>query len=95
MSPKKVQKRPGRKPGVVKRADLDDRLKKLDEQWGSAIFDARVDQEITQAELAEMIGITPQHLSRIEWGCHHVMDKTKLQIAEALGVNPDEMFSLA
>lgn len=51
--------------------------------------------EMTQAELAEMVGVTRQTINAIERGKYAPSLDVAFLIAEALGVPLDEVFSLA
>ena len=58
---------------------------------GNRIQKLRMKQHLTQAALAEMIGTTQKHLSRIEAGYHHCKLDTAYAIAVALHVPLDAL----
>ena len=46
---------------------------------------------LTQRELAELVGVTQGTINRIERGVHRPRLGTVRKLAEALGVDPDEL----
>lgn len=61
-------------------------------QIGLNIMYYRKQQGLTQEQLAEMVGITQQHLQRVETA-HSVPSLSKLlDIADALGVPVQKLF---
>ena len=48
---------------------------------------------LTQRELAERVGMTPGSINRIERGVHRPRLGTVRKLAEALGVDPDELIA--
>lgn len=59
----------------------------------AAIRDARVDADLTQAQLAKLIGGDQSHLSLIE-GSQRRLDIVEfIQVAKALGRDPVEFFA--
>ncbi len=58
---------------------------------GAKVRRLREEKALTQAELAEMAGITAIHLGRLERGESYPRPRTRRRIAEALGVDPKEL----
>ena len=58
---------------------------------GAKVRRLREEQALTQAELADMAGITAIHLGRIERGMSFPHPRTRRRIGEALGVNPKDL----
>ena len=58
-------------------------------KMGQRIQYYRQKANLTQEKLAERIGITPNHLSRIEAGCHNPYFETIMLAAKALDVSID------
>ena len=57
---------------------------------GKRIKIARIKAELTQEKVAEMVGISPQHLSNIETGSTHVSLTVIVTLANVLGVTTDD-----
>lgn len=53
---------------------------------------SRVEKNLTQAELAEAVGVTRQTISLIEAGRYNPTLRLCLQIARALGKTLDQLF---
>ncbi len=53
---------------------------------------ARVEKNLTQAELADMVGVTRQTIGLIEAGKYNPTIKLCLRIAEVTGKNLDQLF---
>ena len=62
---------------------------------GARIKAARERVHLTQEQLAEIIDISPTHMSVIERGVKGMRLSTFLKIANALNVSTDELFGLA
>lgn len=60
---------------------------------GENIRRARVAKGITQAELAQKLGVIQQQVSRWEAGSASHTVETLIAVAEALGVNPKDLLS--
>ena len=58
---------------------------------GEALKKARTDAEITQAELATRLGVTPQPVSQYERGIKNPKIETLRKFADALGVSIDSL----
>lgn len=59
---------------------------------GKRIQKARKKQQLTQEQLAEMIGVKSAHISNIESGKKPFSFKTFVRLYTALKVNPDSLF---
>ncbi len=57
---------------------------------GKRIKIVRIKAELIQEKVAEMAGISPQHLSNIENGSTHVSLSVIVSLANVLGVTTDE-----
>jgi len=57
------------------------------------IRDLRTERELTQAELAATLGVTRQTVIAVEQGRYSPSLEMAFQIARALGVRLDEVFS--
>lgn len=62
-------------------------------QIGSRIQSYRLQREMTQEELAELIGTNQKHLSRIEAGYHRSSFDTIVAITKALGIPGDALIA--
>lgn len=58
-------------------------------QLGKRIKNCRSQKKLTQAYVAEVVGITPQHLSHIETGKHKPSLESIVNIANCLNVSVD------
>lgn len=58
---------------------------------GRRIKNARVNAQVTQEELAEVVGCTPQHISAIERGAKTPRLDTFITIANTLHVSADAL----
>ena len=63
----------------------------LKETIGRRIAKARKDAKLTQAELAEMIGISEKYLSRVECGKQLPSIVIVMKICEVLYISADEL----
>lgn len=61
-------------------------------EWGRRIRAARIQRGLTVFHLAQLAGIDPGGVSRIERGTQGVGDDMKIQFARALGVRVAEIF---
>lgn len=64
----------------------------LKKELGKKIQKLRKSSKITQEKLAEIIGIDPKNVSRIENGNTYPSSETLMAIANALNVNVYELF---
>ena len=60
---------------------------------GSRIQDYRIKNNLTQTELADIIGTNQKHLSRIEGGYHRSSFDTIVAIARALHISVDALIA--
>lgn len=58
---------------------------------GKRIKIARIQAELTQEKLSEMVGISPTHLSNIETGTTRVSLNAIVSIANALNITSDDL----
>ena len=61
-------------------------------QFSNRVKLARVEKNLTQAELADMVGVTRQTIGLIEAGKYNPTIKLCLRIAEVTGKNLDQLF---
>jgi transcriptional regulator with XRE-family HTH domain len=59
---------------------------------GSAIKAARMENKVTQEQLAEMIGIAPSHVKQIEAGNRSPSVEVLFKLAQTLNFSVDEAF---
>ena len=52
----------------------------------------RIEADFSQARLAEIVGITVQHLQRLEYGKNKPRHETAQNLAKALGVPAETLF---
>ena len=64
----------------------------LKQDLGQRIRKLRKDKKITQEQLAEMVGIDPKNISRIEKGNNYPTAENLTSIAKALNVDIYELF---
>lgn len=62
-------------------------------RWGEAVLRARKNRWMSQAELADQVGMKQQTISKIECGAVVPSDRTKVRIAHAIGMHPGHLFS--
>ena len=60
---------------------------------GKRVKLARIDRELTQEHLAEMVGLSPTHISNIESGTAKASLPSLVNIANALSVGVDDLLS--
>ena len=58
---------------------------------GKRIKIARIQMDLTQESLSEIVGISPTHMSNIETGTTRVSLQTIVRIANALSVSTDDL----
>lgn len=66
----------------------------IEERLGQKIARLRKAAGYTQAQLAERVGLQPEHISRIETGRRGVSIEAIANIAQALGIEIHELFRL-
>lgn len=59
---------------------------------GAAVKAARIDNKITQEQLAEMIGIAPSHVKQIEAGKRNPSIEVLYKLALTLNFSVDDVF---
>lgn len=59
---------------------------------GSRLAALRLEANLTQQELADVVGTTQATISRIEGGKQGMTEMLKVKIAAALGMGPDEVW---
>lgn len=64
----------------------------LQEKVGKRIKEIRVEKKITQQELADLCGIEPSNMSRLEAGRANATLSTIEIVSKNLGVEPFELF---
>ena len=62
------------------------------EDMGNSISKLRKEKEMTQSELAELIGVTQETISKLENGKRNLDINTAQKIAIAFEVSLDELF---
>lgn len=61
--------------------------------WGRRIRRIRRESELTMTSVAEAAGITRRYLDALERGMYSPSVGVQLRVAEALGVEPNAIFS--
>lgn len=64
----------------------------MDRIFGSILKDYRVKYKITQAELAEKLGISVKYVSRVETGTGGISKETLAKYMNILGISPNKMY---
>jgi putative transcriptional regulator len=64
----------------------------LAERLRNRIKDARADLDLTQAELAERVGVTRKTVNTVENGVFTPSATLAIKLAEALGVTVEQLF---
>jgi transcriptional regulator with XRE-family HTH domain len=65
----------------------------LGEFWGKRLFDRRVELGLSQHQVAEVADLAQQSIARFESGQQIPLDRTKVELARALGTTPTELFT--
>lgn len=60
---------------------------------GQRIKLRRKEQKLTQAEFAEKLGVSPNHVSAIECGTQHLSFELFVSISSTLHINPDYLIN--
>ncbi len=60
--------------------------------WGRNLRARRKALGLTQRQVAEVAGLTQQAVGHFEAGDHVPLDRTKVELARALGTNPSALF---
>lgn len=61
--------------------------------WGKRLREVRTERDMTGSELAQKVGVTRQHIQRIETGRGTASATIWVRITEALGVEVTEILS--
>jgi DNA-binding XRE family transcriptional regulator len=69
-----------------------DRVASLAMDLSSPLFLARMTQRLSQAELAELAGVTARTIGRLELGQHSPKPLTAYRLADALGIPPADLW---
>jgi len=64
----------------------------LAQHWGSAVAKRRALLSLSQAQLAEICGVTQQTISKIESGRMIPHDRLKVVLATRMGTEPSALF---
>lgn len=65
-----------------------------DQEIGSKLRDVRTSRELTQAQLAELVGVSRQTINYIEQGTYCPSTRLALQLARELEVAVEDLFYL-
>lgn len=60
--------------------------------WGESLERKRTDLGISRAQLAQLANLTGQSVWLFETGKRIPLDRTKVDLARALGTTPDDLF---
>lgn len=60
--------------------------------WGALLRARRNTLGLTQAQVAQLAGLSQQAVVQFEGGRHIPLDRTKIDLARALGTTPAELF---
>ncbi|MBQ6900295.1 MAG: helix-turn-helix transcriptional regulator [Firmicutes bacterium] len=66
-------------------------MDKLNEQVGENLKAARIGKGLKQEQLAEMAGLSTNHISKLETGKSGLQLKTVIQLCDALDMSIDEL----
>ena len=67
----------------------------MSERLGNRLRDLRAERELTQAALAELVGVSRKTINTVENGVFVPSTLLALKLARALGCPVEEVFSLA
>ncbi len=65
------------------------------ETFGQILYRRRKELRLTQSQLARQIGVQPNYIVYLEKGERRPSDKTVRKVADALGLDPGEMYLAA
>lgn len=72
---------------------MDTKIKsEMDKVFGSILKDYRLKNSLTQAEIAEKLGISEKYVSRIETGTGGISKETLAKYMNILGISPNTMY---
>lgn len=78
-------------PTTNGRAAVHPRATDIDRQLGAWLRRRRIERGLTQAQMAEMLGVTYQQLNKYERGINRISAGRLLEVAAMLGVDLAEM----
>ena len=64
----------------------------IKQAFGKKIKEKRLQQSLTQEQLAEKVGISPKSLSQIELGNNFISAENLEQVCNALNIQPKSLF---
>ena len=64
----------------------------IKQAFGKKIKEIRLQQNLTQEQLAERVGISPKSLSQIELGNNFISAENLEQVCNALNIQPKSLF---
>lgn len=64
----------------------------IKQAFGKKIKEKRLQQRLTQEQLAERVGISPKSLSQIELGNNFISAENLEQVCNALNIQPKSLF---
>lgn len=64
----------------------------IKQAFGKKIKEKRLQQNLTQEQLAERVGISPKSLSQIELGNNFISAENLEQVCNALNIQPKSLF---
>ncbi len=70
------------------------RMANEEQDWGTHLRTVRRARELTQSQLADMVGVSRQTINYIEQGTYCPSTKLALQLAKALNTKVDDLFYL-
>lgn len=72
---------------------MDTKIKsEMDKVFGSILKGYRLKNSLTQAEIAEKLGISEKYVSRIETGTGGISKETLAKYMNILGISPNTMY---
>ena len=66
----------------------------IKQAFGKKIKEKRLQQNLTQEQLAERVGISPKSLSQIELGNNFISAENLEQVCNALNIQPKSLFDI-
>lgn len=64
----------------------------MDRVFGSILKNYRIKNDLTQAEIAEKLGISEKYVSRVETGAGGISKETLAKYMNTLGISPNTMY---
>jgi len=65
----------------------------INKKFGNIFREYRIKKGYTQAEVAEMLDISPKYISRVENGMQGVSDETLIKYINILDIEPNVLYS--